>query len=258
MRSILTLGAILCGVATSEVSANPLVMSHPVYISSERMTVTVDRLAARFEGRFTFRSALGQNAREEIRKEPMLLQVPIWFPANAVDGDETTRAFWMTFKRDRLNWVNAENRLILDRAIGLRVLVGAEEIPYRTFAVFETSPEQDRIPREWQQPGLSCVLFSLDIPSNRLQSDPKVTITYRQPLLAKGDVAEFFYLPLFWHLPQGTGTDDQERYSFCLQARPKCLIRIQTSDGQVRPTRSVALPLSHNVPIRATVESSPN
>ena len=242
----------------SDVLANPLVLSHPVYISSERLTVTVDRSEARFEGKFTFRSALGPNADEKLRKSPISLQVPIWFPAKAVDGDETTRSFWITFQKDRLNWLNAENRLILDRAIGLRVLVDAEEIPYRTFAVFETGPGQDRIPREWQQPGLSCVLFSLDLPSNRLQSDPKFTITYRQPLLAKGTVAEFFYLPLFWHLPQGTETDDQERYSFRLQAKPDCLIRIQNSDAPVRPMRSVALPLSHNVAIRATVEGSPN
>jgi len=234
---------------------NPLVISHRIYIESEKLSVTVSDIEARVAGNFSLASVAGQSERE--RESNVIMQVPIWIPSKALSRDEISSRFWQTFKSDILNYLNEKNRPVLDRTIDLRVAIGTQSIEYRTFSIFTPDgPSSDRLPKEWRNPGLCCLVFSAEFSPALLKSRQPLRISYRQPLAPEEKCASFFYLPIFHNLPSGANTDDLAKYSLTLKASPRTLVTLPgKTQMSVAPGTSVDLPLVHHVPIRALAVS---
>jgi hypothetical protein len=116
-----------------------------VYIAAETLDVTISQSEAKVAGTFLLASVANQD--QLAKKSDVLLQIPIWFPSPDLAVHKNAKAFWATFKTDRLNYLNDENRRVLDDVIGLQLTIGKERIECKTFSVFTTVRQASDCPR---------------------------------------------------------------------------------------------------------------
>jgi len=246
---ILSVLMLLTGSAIA--SANPVVISHRVYIASEKLNVTISQREAKVSGSFLLASVANQDQLEH--RSNVRVQVSIWFPSSESAVDEKTKLFWRTFRPDVLNYLNEKNRPVLDEVIGLRVSIGKEPVKCETFSVFTTDgPSSDRLSKESHHDGFCCLVFHFEFGPALLKRSQSLSISYQQPLLSEGVAGRFVYVPFFHNLPKGATTVDIKKYSLTLKASPGTVVTISDSkQTKVLPDQSTELPLAHQVPIRA-------
>ena len=227
-------------------SANPIVVSHPYCIVSERLEVTITEDGAIFDGHFRFRSeaikgTLGETA-------DVGLEVPLWIPSDAKRATGETAEFLSLYRRDPALTVY---RKPLELATALKLTVGTHTIDDCSIVIHDLGSRADRqrIPAEWQKSGYFCVVFHFDFPSNWLTNAPEVHLSYRQPLNHTRNEHEFFYVPIFYHLPQGRGTNDIDLYS--MRITNKCRSSLSFGGMDVGTDYTAILPLAHHAPITA-------
>lgn len=251
MRCLAPLALLTVLVGSGNTAANPIVISHRVYIAAETLDVTISQSEAKVAGTFLLASVANQD--QLAKKSDVLLQIPIWFPSPDLAVHKNAKAFWATFKTDRLNYLNDENRRVLDDVIGLQLTIGKERIECKTFSVFTTDgPSSERLPKEWHHAGFCCLLFHFEFSPDLLKRSHSLSIGYRQPLLSEGHTSRFVYVPFFHNLPSGSSTDDIAKYSITVTASPDTVVTLSDrKETKVLPSRNVKLPLSHQVAIRA-------
>lgn len=224
--------------------ANPIVMTHPIFIASERLTVTMGADAAQIEGRFHFQSAAKPN--DFGRDSDVRFEIPIWIPADAKHGDASISNFYKSFSTNQHNTLDETNRDAWNAAINLSFTVGKKTIPVSSFSTFDCSSKRAKmsIPDEWLRDGYSCILATVYFPSALLRRDPEVTITYRQPLRKTRNASEFYYVPDFDNLPEGIKTSSLDQYSMIMKNVAES--RISLGTVLIPSGYSAILPLRHH------------
>jgi hypothetical protein len=232
-----------------------------VYITSEHLEVALSPAAATFKGTFTF-AAQGLN---DFNKdtEQVFMQLPIWFPQQKASNPAVNR-FWDAFGTNMLQVIRPTNSAVLEKAIGLKVILGNEPVTVRSFAMLYQGGDQRPFQvfrfQEWQpflenqEPGFCCLLFRVDGLGEFAKSNTPVTISYRQPLFEDAGGRRFFYMPFFENLPADISTADTNRYSVTLTAQG-CSLEIAT-DGKnfsLKDGKSAILAPQNRRAIRASV-----
>jgi hypothetical protein len=265
MRIIIAITFAFCVMA----NANPLglPLGAHVYISSDRLTVKVSPTDATFTATFTFSAPDIETSGTDIQQD--LLELPIWFPEQSVN-DPSVAAFWKTFGTNILNVIKPQKKEAFEKAVGLRVFVGTNEVPVHAFATLYQNGDQRPFKffahREWKvflespEPGFSCLVFTIDALGEFVRNHAPVFISYRQPLAISEGKERFFYLPIFENLPKGISTTDTNKYSITILATPDCSL-IGTNGEQtftVEAGRSITLGPKHRQAIRAIVKPESN
>src|SRR5580700_10943835 len=127
MRLVLLLTAVISATA----SANPVAVPTggpsffgDIYISSEKLAVIIGPGDAEFNGTFTFKSA--KRVWGDI--DYVTIAVPIWFPAEAQNGDPAISAFWAVFNDDYANLGSTTEGQTVKKILGLRAHLDDREL----------------------------------------------------------------------------------------------------------------------------------
>ena len=239
---------LLCGVGKT----NPLIITHPAYMSSERLHVKLLGDTAEIDGRFHFRSTAKKG--EPSASANVHLEIPIWVPRDPLEAGAATAALLRSYSASSLNWLTDDNRAAWDAAIGLKISVGKRPLEITTFAVFDpnSKPDQSRLPPEWFRKGFYCITARVDFEPGWLAEDPEIRVQYRQGLRLTGNGREFHYVPVFFHLPEGQTTQDTSQYAMHLENASDKTVKLGT--GAVPAKFPAVLPLVHHVPITITLK----
>jgi hypothetical protein len=231
-----------------------------VYITSEHLEVTVSPAVARFKGTFTFAAqALNDFNKEE---QQTFMQLPIWFPQQKAN-DPAVNRFWDAFGTNILQIIRATNSEALEKAVGLKILLGNQPAPLRAFVMLYQGGDRRRLQftlpesrplLENQEPGFCCLIFRVDGLGELVKSNTPVSVSYRQPLFEDVGGRRFFYMPFFENLPATISTTDTNQYSMTLTARG-CSLQVST-DGKsfsLKNGKSIVLAPQNRHAIRASV-----
>jgi hypothetical protein len=222
--------------------ANPIPAPPLTYIAAEKLEVVAGVDAAEIKGVFQFRSDASKGSVSD-----MGIEIPVWIPAKGQHGDATVRRFLNAYPSEGYYKFESVDRTVWDAAIGLRFRVGKKDVPLSWFRIF-----QPKVDSPWYRKGWSCVVVMVYVPADLLAARifrgvPDCTITYRQPLLKGSGSSEFFYVPMFDHLPEGASTVSVKRYAAHLKNGAGSVLRFgSTSLGS---GESLLLPLVHRQPI---------
>lgn len=237
---------LLCFV--SQLYANPLIPMHPVFISSERLVVSVGPTASRIQGTFHFRSS--PDIPEAHLDGDVYLEVPIWVPSRKSGGDETIKAFHRTFT-SRNTQITPANKKVFDDAFDFQVNIGKLHHAINGFALSDTSNRKMRhqYPPAWLRDGYEIVYVFITFRPEKLENDPEFRISYRQPLRLTRSGGEFFYVPNFENMPTSRNTLELDKYSMRVSANNSNGLSFGTL--RLLPGASSVLPLFHHEPIIA-------
>jgi hypothetical protein len=232
--------------------ANPVVITHQVYIASEELTVNLTSDAALIDGKFHFISAAKKGSPGE--DASVRLMVPIWIPRKASQGDATVATMLDTFSVSRLNLMEGRVREVWDSTIAFKLTIGGKEVPVERFSIFDPASKNDweRLPAPLLHKDFLVLCAWLDFSPKVLQGSPEVHITYRQPLRKVKAAAEFIYVPEFHHMPEEVTTADLKRYAMVLNSKTDS---VWFGDVKMQPGQTARLPLSHHQPIKLLVTS---
>lgn len=247
-----SLAILLLVLGFGESRGNPRIISHPVYLSSERLEVKLLGDAAEIDGRFHFRSTAKEG--DPAATANVYFEIPIWVPCDPKEADAATAALLRSCSVSRLNWLKDDNRTAWDSAIGLKITVGERPLKIETFAVFDPLSQEDqrRLPPEWFRKGFYCIMARIDFQPDWLISDPEIRVQYRQGLRCSADGNEFHYVPVFSQLPKELTTRDLSQYAMILSNAsdiPATLGTVGIPSGY-----SSRLPLAHHEPITITLK----
>ncbi|MGH7940183.1 MAG: hypothetical protein ACREFR_03825, partial [Limisphaerales bacterium] len=116
--------------SVNHIRSNPIVgpanIPARVYIRSEHLDVIVSPTVAAFKGTFTFAAQALNNMNEGTQQTFMLL--PIWFPQQKSSNPAVSR-FWDAFGTNLFRVVRPRNREVLEKAVGLNILLGKKPVP---------------------------------------------------------------------------------------------------------------------------------
>lgn len=232
---------------------NPIIITHPCYMSSEHLEVKLLGDVAEIDGRFHFRSTAKKN--DPSAAASVYFQVPIWVPCDPGHADDATAALLRSCAVSSLNWLNDDNRAAWDSAVGLKITVGKRPLKIDTFAVFDPRSKEDqkRLPAEWLRKGFYCITARVDFQPEWLSSNPEIRVQYRQGLRRTSDGCEFYYVPEFWQMPADQTTRDLNKYAMHLwngSGTGATLGTVRLPVGY-----SAILPLSHHEPVTITLQS---
>jgi hypothetical protein len=227
--------------------ANPIAVSHPVHIASERLDTVVDTDFALISGVFRFRSEATNGGFAS--SSPISMDIPIWIPRDARTSPEGMQAFWKSFKIGQ-SYLAAELPVeAWNDCIGFKVLVGNKPIAISSVTLIDSKSRAARKSQPLMLPeGFCCVMVSVSFPAAVIGGDTTVTLRYKQALRQSRDGAEFYYLPLFWNLPKDRDTSDRRVYA--LNVRPGRGIRLSLGGFAIPQEHSAQLPLGHQEAIR--------
>jgi hypothetical protein len=228
-------------------------MTHPAYMSSERLEVKVIGDAAEIDGRFHFRSTATKGNPSATAN--VYFEVPIWVPCDPKDADAATVALLHSCSVSSLNWLKDDNRAAWDSAIGLKITVGKRVLKIDTFAVFDPRSKEDRkrLPDQWFRKGFYCITASVDFQPDWLAADPEIRVQYRQGLRRTSNGKEFHYVPVFWHLPIDRTTCDLSQYAMHFLNGSDLTATLGTV--RVPAGYSLILPLAHHEPITIALKT---
>lgn len=205
------LAACLC--LTQALLGNPIAPRHQFYIAGEKLEVEMGRDGAEISGKFRFQSLeTDKFVQDNITIE---IEIPVWIPAVPWEGDDTVRQFLAAYDMSRPHYLDNIDPTAWDAAIGLRFRVGTQDIKPRSFRTYQAA----ELTPMWRREGFHCVLVTVLVQPKLLarrflRGVPETVITYRQPMRKTADgKSEFFYVPTFHNLPQGSSTDNLRRYS---------------------------------------------
>jgi hypothetical protein len=259
MRLPAIIHIILCTAA----AANPLPGLNEagalVYIASEHLSISISPERASLNGVFRFQSR--GTVKEAYMNQPVLMDIPIWFPEQNPEGSNVT-GFWKTIPKDEVVMFTPETRDAFEKGLVLRVFTGNQLLEIKRFTILTTHNDRQRwAPRDWQQePGFWCIVPRFLIPSCSALTQKPMTISWRQPLLQVAGKREFFYLPVFENLPALTTTADTNRYSVTITAEPSCSVEVSNGNEKatVLPGQSRVFAPRHHQAIRAMVTTRAN
>jgi hypothetical protein len=259
MRTTAFIYAILCCVA----AANPLPGLNSadtlVYIASEQLSISISPESASLKGVFTFQSR--GMVKEAYMNQPVLMDLPIWFPEQSPEGSNFT-AFWKTIPKDEVVMFTPKTRDAFEKGLVLSVFTGDQLLEIKRFTILTTHNDRQRwAPRDWQQePGFWCIVPRFLIPSCSALTQKPLTISWRQPLLQMAGKREFFYLPAFENLPGLATTADTNIYSITITAEPSCSVDVSNGNEKatVLPGQSRVFSPRHHQAIRAMVTAWAN
>jgi hypothetical protein len=230
-----------------------------VYIASEQLSVSISHEGASLHGVFTFQSR--GMVKEAYMNQPVLMDIPIWFPEQNSEGSNVTN-FWKAIKRDEVVMFTPETRDAFEKGLVLNVFSGNQLLDIKRFTILTSHDDRQRwAPRDWQQePGFWCIVPRFLIPSCSALTQKPMTISWRQPLLHVLGKREFFYLPVFENLPAPTATADTNRYSITITAEPSCSVEVSNGNEKatVFPGQSRVFTPRHHQTIRAMVTARAN
>lgn len=231
-------------------AANPLVITHPAYIASEELTVTLTTDAAQIDGKFRFKSAAAKGSPEE--NASVRLMVPIWIPRKASQGDATVATMLDTFSLSSLNRMEGRTQEVWDSTIAFKLTISGKEIPVERFSIFDPASKNDweRLPAPLLHKDFLVLCAWLDFSPKLLQGSPEVHIKYRQPLRKGRSGSEFFYVPEFDDMPKEVTTADLKRYAMVLNSKTDS---VWLGDVKMLAGQTARLPLSHHQPIKVLV-----
>lgn len=238
---------LICGTS----SGNPIILTHPAYMSSERLDVKLLGDTAEVDGRFHFRSTAKKG--DPSATANVYFEVPIWVPCDPKHADAATAELLLKCSVGSLNWLKDDNRAAWDAAIGLKITVGKRPLKVETFSVIDPrlKEHQQRLPAEWFRKGYFCITARVDFQPDWLTSDPEIRVQYRQGLCRTSEGSEFHYVPVFWQMPKDRTTQDLSQYSMRLlnsSGRKASLGTVGLPAGY-----SSVLPLAHHEPITITL-----
>jgi hypothetical protein len=237
-----------CGISRG----NPLIMSHPCYMSSERLEVKLLDDVAEIDGRFHFRSTAKKG--DPSASANVYFEVPIWVPCDPKHADAATAALLRSCSVSSLNWLKDDNRAAWDSAIGLKITVGKRPLKIETYAVFDPRSKEDqkRLPAEWFRKGFYCITARVDFQPDWLAADPEIRVQYRQGLCQKSEGNEFHYVPVFWQMPKDQTTRNLGQYAMHLLNGSSMTATLGTAG--LPAGYSSILPLAHHEPITITLK----
>jgi hypothetical protein len=225
-------------------------LSDSIYMSSEKLTVTVSEDTARLAGTFTFRyhgHGPAPGWRPFVR-----LEIPVWFPAQDA-RDSTVAAFWKTFPKYDIVEITPETRGAFQKALDLQVSLGDEPLQVKQFSSFTTSTNT------WaDEPGFFCIVLKFYIEDGTKLAEKPLQLSYRQPLRHTNDEAVFYYVPMFENLPAGARTTNTNRYSITIvdQAGVSLMVSDSQRSTVLSSGGSVVLSPRHHQAIRAVVKQT--
>ncbi|RBP44440.1 hypothetical protein DES53_104260 [Roseimicrobium gellanilyticum] len=233
-------------------TANPIAITHDVYIASEALHVKVDAEAAHIDGSFRFKSALKKGDFGE--DSDVFISIPVWIPAKASQGDATVASLLKTLESaDDHYKLEGPLRQAWSEAIGLKLTIGNRDVPIGNLRVSNPMSRSKRkyTSAAWRHEGWILSFADVGFSPALLRGSPEVHIRYRQPLRKTKAGAEFLYLPEFHDLPEGSTTKDLEKFAMKLQAQQGVSLAM---GGVIIPAgHSARLPLSHQQPIKLLV-----
>lgn len=249
MSRILTFLFLVLTCAASR--GNPLIITHPAYISSERLEVKVLGDVAEIDGRFHFRSTVQKGSPEATVHVPFLIS--IWVPSDPDNADPATAALLRFCEPESEHRLKDDSRAAWDAAIGLKVTVGKRPVEIESFSVSDMRSKKDResLPSEWRRKGFYRLSALLHFKPDWLREDPEIRVQYRQGLCRTRAGNLFHYVPFFFRLPETHTTRDLDKYAMHLtnaSSTPATLGSISIPSGY-----SAILPLAHYVPISITL-----
>ncbi len=238
IRAALFVMISLIGVAL----ANPIAVSHPVHIASEHLDVVVGTDFASISGVFRFRSEATKGGFAS--SEPISMDIPIWIPGDAGESPAGMQSFWKSFKIGQ-SYLAAELPIeSWNECIGLKVLVGKKPVAISSVTFTDSKSRAARKSQPLMLPtGFCCVMVRLSFPATVIGGDTTVSVQYKQALRQSREGAEFYYLPLFWHLPNNRDTSDRSVYA--LDVRPGQGVRLSLGGFSIPQGHSAQLPLGH-------------
>lgn len=239
--------------ASSAGMGNPLIETHPAYISSEKLNVTLHSEFAEIDGRFHFRSTAKKN--DPAAEAHVHFTVLIWVPSDPKQADDITGSLLRSFLVDKLNWLKDDNRAAWDAAVGLKVSVGERPLEIETYGVLNPRSKGDRemVPRPWIRDGYYLITARVDFQPDWLAENPEIRVQYRQGLRRYSSGKEFHYVPVFLHLPKDQTTEDLSRYAMHLVNSANMPASLGTS--KIPTGYSAILPLAHHEAITVKLES---
>lgn len=249
LSAIMVLSAVLGWHAP--LAANPVAITHQVYIASEELNVVVGADAAVIDGRFRFKSAVEKGGMGE--NADVSITVPVWIPAKASQGDATVGPFLKAMESGNYARLEGPMRQAWADAVGMTFTIGNREMPVRFLSISNPTSRSERkfTPVAEQHEGWLLASAQVEFPPALLRGSPEIRIRYRQPLRKTKAGAEFLYLPQFYHQPEGSTTKDLERFAMKLQAQQGVSLAM---GGIIIPSgHSARLPLAHHQPIKLLV-----
>lgn len=233
-------------------SGNPLIMSHPCYMSSERLEVKLLDDVAEIDGRFHFRSTAKKG--DPSASANVYFTVPIWVPCDPKHADAATAALLRSCSVSSLNWLKDDNRAAWDVAIGLKITVGKRPLKIETYAVFDPRSKEDQklLPAEWFRQDYYCITARVDFQPDWLKTDPEIRVQYRQSFCRTSDRSEFHYVPVFGQMPKDQTTRDLNQYAMHLLNGSSMTATLGTVE--LPAGYSSILPLAHHEPITITLK----
>jgi hypothetical protein len=254
MPRSLTVLLLLLLCATSR--GNPLILTHPAYMSSERLAVKVRDDAAEIDGRFHFRSLAASLKQHPGVGSEVGLSVSIWVPRDPKEADTATAALLRQCEDDSHDLLNDENRALWDAAIGLKITVGRRPVKIERFSIGKPDWLGRRAPPRdpWSRKGFCCITVTAYFPPAWLAGDPEIRVQYRQGLRRTGHRSEFHYVPEFWQMPKDRTTRDLSQYAMHLSNGSSQ--NGSLGSASVPAGYSLVLPLAHHQPITFTLEAA--
>ena len=240
---------LICGISRG----NPLIMTHPAYMSSERLEVKLLGDVAEIDGRFHFHSTARPG--DPSATANVYFEVPIWVPCDPKNADAATAALLHSCTVSSLNSLTDDNRAAWDSAIGLKITVGKRPLTVDTFAVFDPRSKQDRnrLSAEWFRKGFYCITARVDFQPLWLAADPEIRVQYRQGLRRTSAGSEFHYVPVFWQMPKDQTTRDLSQYAMHFLNASGMTATLGTA--AIPAGYSSVLPLAHHEPISIILKS---
>jgi hypothetical protein len=249
MRLMSAVTLVVCG--AQESAANPVIMTHPAYITSEELNVSLGADAALIDGRFRFQPDDKKGMPWE--GTGVRVTIPIWIPAKSSQGDQTVAPLLDVISKGGLNQRDSAALNAWNSAIAFKFTIGNREVPVSEYSVYAPTTRYARkmIPDHWLHDGWIVVCVSVDFPPKLLRGSPEVRIRYRQPLRKTKAGSEFVYVPEFDDMPKNLNTKDLKQYAMIL--KPDTGVSAWLGSIPIPSGHSARLPLSHHQAIKVTV-----
>jgi len=197
--------------------ANPIAIGHPAYIASESLVVKIGSDSTHIEGFFEFQSL--SNARNHLAEANLELSLPIWIPNDPKKTDPATAKLLGRIKAGTTLGADIVREAYWTDAIDATLTADNRAVPIASLAVLPDKRSKGEYPPPaYMIPaGYHCLNVIFSIPPPKPGAKVLITIRYKQPLLSTRKGREFYYVPVFDMLPNGSDTKDLERYSMTLQ-----------------------------------------
>lgn len=234
--------------------ANPILVTHPAYISAEQLVVKVGAEAAEIDGRFHFKSMADK--KDPVWGASVMFEIPIWVPSDAKYADARTAALLRSCKASDMNRLEGGQRAVWDAAVGLKVSVGRHELKIEDFLVFDPGSKSDMqwVPGAWMRKGYYCLVVRLFFKPDWLRGDPEIRVQYRQGLRLTREGGEFHYVPEFDRMPEKMTTGDLGRYAMHVTNASAGTMTLGTVS--VPAGSGAVLPLAQHVPVGFVVRKT--